>query len=296
MDDTNVCKCGGYIVFSDEGEFICDTCGVVSSESNKQKDGFCDCGGKLIVENFELVCEICSIVSKATLDDHVAHVQKSLDYNYTAEQYKNTLKSFLAMNASENPSICFSREILEDAVNFFFTIRGHINETRSLQLRAIYVMCIQRICTLNGQTQDIRTLKRYCKVAGANITPATILFQKLEQDGIIPKLDIDERASRVSSICNICGITDVVLISKVCGLAVYIFNILTVDIKMNNTPNSKIIAATYVSLRLHKSNICISEICKKNKIHEDTVSGVVSVIKYNNQKFKFDEYFEREDG
>lgn len=289
------CPCGG--IFKDEdGDFLCDKCGMDQSVVvEKDAKTVCGCGGTFMHIENEITCDTCGMISDICLDEHVQHVQKLRGYVYTPEQFKSLLKSLIAMNnaAKQNNIRPFSKELLEDSVNFFFTLREHISETRSQQLKAMFVNCIQRMCTLQGQMRDLRDIKNFCGINKTNLTPSLCLLQQLEAKGIIPKVQVDKRFAYANTICIDCGISDPEMVEKICKLVVYILDISSAkDISSNSTFNSKVISATYIAMRIYKIDICAEQICSKRKIHIDTINHFVTQVKIYQKKFDFEGYLE----
>jgi hypothetical protein len=261
----------------------------------KDAKTICGCGGTFIYVDGEIVCDSCGLISDVGLDEHVQHVQKLRGYVYTQEQFKSLLKSLIAMNnaAPQNKIKPFSKELLEDSVNFFFTLREHISETRSQQLKAMFVNCIQRMCTMQGHMRDLRDIKNFCGVNKTNLTPSMCILQQLEARGIIPKLNIDKRFAYANTICVDCEISDTEMIEKICKLVVHILNVSSSkNISSNSTFNSKVISATYIAMRIYNIDICAEQICTKRKIHIDTINHFVTQVKIHQKKFDFEGYLE----
>jgi uncharacterized protein YpbB len=144
---------------------------------------------------------------------------------------------------------------------------------------------------MQGQMRDLRDIKNFCGINKTNLTPSLCLLQQLESRGIIPKVDIDKRYAYANSICIDCSIVDVEMIQKICKLVVYILDISNLEnISSNSTFNSKVISATYISMRINKIDITADQICTKRKIHIDTINHFVTQVKIHNKKFKFEEY------
>jgi hypothetical protein len=288
------CNCNGTFIDNMDGEFLCDKCGMDQAFMiEKDTKTTCSCGGLFIHEESEIVCDTCGMISELGLDEHIQYVQKIRGYVYTQEQYKSLLKSMLAMNdvAKQNNIRPFSKELLEDSVNFFFTLREHISETRSQQLKAMFVSCIQRMCTLQGQMRDLRDIKNFCGINKTNLTPSLCLLQQLETKGIISKIEVDKRSAYSNSICIDCGLSDPLLIEKICKLVVHILDVSSSEnISSNSTFNSKVISATYISMKIYKVDITAEKICTKRKIHIDTINHFVTQVKIHNKKVNFEEY------
>ena len=273
----------------DEDEPNFDRCRIIQHDSLVCEE----CGNVCDSNGGEIICMTCGSISESHYDEYVSSVSKRHE-GFTHEQRKMLAKKLTWLNntAGDRGVRPFTDEILNTAADYFAKLRENTEETRSQKMRERIGACLYYAAHKYGCGRPRKEIAKFCMIP-KNINESINLISMMEKSGIdiVGARDADTRVSQANTICMRCEIRDKDKRDKICETMIYILHVAEEEhlIAISAMYDSKVTAATYISMRLHGEDISLDQVSKASDIRCDTLLKIVNEVKKHINLFSFDD-------
>ena len=252
------------------------------------------CGGFIQLENDELVCISCQMISKSTVDDYTEHTNQMATAKVLSnEQCKQLTREIEMMNKDcEQIGVRpLPRIIIATAVNIFSDLKKCIDETRNKKRRQYIASCLYVASRIHNLLRSKKEIQLFCGLSDRNITTTISEIYVAMNRGTISIDGLkDIRTSFARSICAKMGIPEE-HIESICLDVVYITDVISSNMLISSNFDGKTLGAVYVAFRVNGFKVSIVDICKTSSVNTDTVKNVNSIV-FNNM-YLFTRFTER---
>tara|TARA_B110000908_G_scaffold113440_1_gene133091 strand:- start:15587 stop:16531 length:945 start_codon:yes stop_codon:yes gene_type:complete len=235
------------------------------------------CDGLIQVQNDEMVCTSCHMISKSSVDEYVEHTNQMTTIKaLSTDQCKQLTREIDIMNkdcelVSVRP---LPRIIIATAVNIFSDLKKCIDETRNKKRRQYIASCLYVASRIHNLLRSKKEIQLFCGLSDRNITTTiSEIYVEMNKGNIEIEGLKDIRTSFTKSICAKIGIPDR-LIDRICSDVIYVTDVIAANMLISSNFDGKTLGAVYVALKVNGFSPDIKELCSTSSVNVDTVRNV----------------------
>jgi len=272
-----------------------DDCHLDFSKFKTKFSNICEhCGGSVQLENEEVVCTVCHLISRSSADDFNEHTNQMATVKVlTAEQCRNVTYEIEMMNkdCDQIGIRPLPRIIISTAVSIFSDLKKCIDETRNKKRRQYIASCLYISSRIHNLLRSKKEIQLFCGLSDRNITTTiSEIYIAINLGTISINGMKDIRTSFTKSICAKMEVPDE-YVDNICSDAVYITDVISYNMLLSSNFDGKTLGAVYVALRVNGFDVSIQDICRTSSVNTDTVKNVNSIV-FNNM-YLFTRFTER---
>jgi transcription initiation factor TFIIIB Brf1 subunit/transcription initiation factor TFIIB len=238
----------------------------------------CDyCDGLIQMQNDEMVCTSCHMISRSSVDEYVEHTnQMSTVKALSTDQCKQLTREIEIMNkdcelVSVRP---LPRIIIATAVNIFSDLKKCIDETRNKKRRQYIASCLYVASRIHNLLRSKKEIQLFCGLSDRNITTTiSEIYVEMNKGNIEIDGLKDIRTSFTKSICAKIGIPQQ-HIDAVCSDVLYVTDVIAANMLISSNFDGKTLGAVYVALKVNGFDPDIKQLCSTSSVNVDTVKNV----------------------
>ena len=266
----------------------------------------CDCGGKFVVDDADVICDLCEMIHNDRSDDYILSLENYTVFKkdiLTVEQRRSLRRELEYWNkCATNNKI--DDGIISTVIDIFADLKGIYGEIRNKNRRQLIGACIYEACKIHRNAMTKRATQKLCQL-DRNIAQALTNIQISINEGLLDMnkyvpMNIDSgrvisaKDSFIEGIFNKLLLDDRSLCDKVKKDALYALYILENEIPISSNPDSRSIGTTYIALRLNGVSVTLKQLCDLSHIHTETVQSVIDKVKVYKSLFtQFEKRFNR---